>query len=323
MNNTKKLIAVSCATLTAMFFISLAVGRYPISIESILSKDEMTLNVLYNLRLPRSLMAVIAGMGLSMAGYAYQTIFKNPLASPDIIGASSGACVGAAVAIVFFGGYTLVTAVFSFIGALTAVFAAFTLAKLSKNNKLAIFVLAGISISAVSQSALMFIKLTSDPEKQLAAIEYWIMGSLSSITLSKIIWISVICIVGMLILFTLQRQLLMLSLDVDEAKMLGVSVIQLRTFILTIATVIVGAIVSVAGLISFVGLIAPHLARLIIKTNNRYTMILSAILGGILLLLADCGTRVLGSGEMPISVFTSLVGAPMLIALVLNGEKVS
>ncbi|MEF9970305.1 MAG: iron ABC transporter permease [Ruthenibacterium sp.] len=305
------------------FGASLLIGRYPLSLPLLFAGDEQEMRIFFTLRLPRTVMALAAGFGLAVAGGVYQIIFKNALASPDIIGVSSGASVGAAAAILFFGGSVLVTAVCAFCGGIAAVLLALTLAGAANQRHLATFVLSGIAVNALAQAILMALKLTADPERQLASIEFWTMGSLAGITASKLPVVLGVVMAGTAGLFLLYRQIILLSLDADEAKMLGVRVDGLRRLVLVLATLVVGGIVSITGLISFVGLLAPHIARLLTKNNRAQTLLLSGAIGGALLLFADCLARSVAASEIPVSILTSLIGAPFLIYLICKGEKVA
>lgn len=319
---SRRQLAAAFALMALAFVLSLCVGRYPVSLQGMWAGDEMMRRVFFSLRLPRSLMAALAGFGLSIAGGVYQTVFKNPLASPDIIGVSSGASAGAAAAILFAGGGVLATGLFSFVGGLCAVALALALAGAARQRQLATFVLSGIAVNAVAQTALMLLKIFADPTRQLAAIEYWTMGSLAGITAAKLPF--VFCMAGAALagLLLLHRQVLLLALEGEEARMLGLPLVFMRRLVLTLATLIVAAIVSVTGLISFIGLLGPHIARLMAKNNRVSTMLLGGAVGGTLLLVADCLARSLAGSEIPISVFTSLLGAPLLVYLVRKGERV-
>ena len=213
--NKRDMIYLTAAfiLMVAAFGVSLCIGRYSFTIAELLSGDSEILRVFLTLRLPRTIMALLAGFGLSIAGSTYQTVFRNPLAAPDIIGVSSGASVGAAVAILYFGGGSFITAVCAFGGGLAAVFAALLLAGAAKQKQLATFVLSGIAINALAQAMLMCLKLTADPERQLASIEYWTMGSLASITSYKIPIVIIISGLGIVGLLMLHRQVLLLALD--------------------------------------------------------------------------------------------------------------
>ncbi len=312
---------VAAILLVAAFVTSIGVGKYPISLNEIgriilnKSVDEMTKNVFYTLRLSRTIMAMVAGIGLAVAGSVYQTVFKNPLATPDIIGVSSGANLGAAIAISFLAGGTVTIAVSAFIGGIIAVSMALFLTRISKNKGISTFVLAGIVIGSLSQGMIMMIKFFADPERQLAAIEFWSMGSFASITSDKLFSILPFFIVGIIGLILLRWQINILSLSDEEGRSLGVQVGIARVAVMICATLVVASIVSVTGLITFIGLVAPHLARMIIKKNDTGTMILSGLIGAILLLVADTLARSVASSEIPISILTTFIGAPFLAYL--------
>lgn len=314
-------IITAIILMVAVFIISIGVGRYPISVKDILNiilgneVSNMTRNVFYTLRLPRTIMVLLAGIGLSVSGSVYQTIFKNPLATPDLIGVSSGANLGVAIAIVFFSESTLSITGFAFLGGLGAVFIALGLTKVSQNKSISTFILAGIVVSSLTQGFIMFLKYIADPEKELAAIEFWTMGSFASITNNKVISVLPYFFIGLLVLFLLRWQIIVLSLSDEEAKSLGVKVDTIRVIIVIAATLVVASIVSVSGLISFIGLIGPHIARMITKKNDFTTTILSAIVGAIILLVADTFARSIASSEIPISILTTFIGSPFLAYL--------
>ena len=315
--NKTIIIVVAVIALSAVAAISLMVGKYPLTIEGLISGNTMQWKVFLNLRLTRVLVGVIGGFALGVAGYVYQTVFRNPLASPDIIGVASGASAGAAAGILFLSGTAAITAT-SFAGALIAVVFTIALASIDRTSKNSTTVLAGIAVHALAQTVLMSLKLVADPEKELASIEYWIMGSLNGINLNSAIYNMIIAVVCLVVLFLLHRQTVLLATEESEAKMLGVSVGRLRLIVLLVATLVVAAVISLTGLISFIGLLAPHGARLIMKNNRRSVMWLSGLFGGILLCVADICARSVAKTELPISIFTSLVGAPFLIYLIVR-----
>ena len=298
----------------AVFAASLAVGRYPIDWAQLMA-DGMDRRVFLTLRLPRTCMALLAGFALGVAGSVYQAVFQNPLAAPDIIGVSSGASVGAAAAILLFGGGVVLTAFLAFAGGMAAVLVVLSLAGFARRQGVTGIVLAGIAVNALTESLLMLMKLTADPEKQLAAIEFWTMGSFADVTLQKLCGVLPLAVIGLAGLFLLHRQILLLGLSEDEARMLGVPVGMMRRVVLLLATLVTGVVVSVTGLISFIGLLAPHIARLLARSSRFSTTVLSGIVGGALLLCADILTRSIGSSEIPVSIITSLLGAPFLFWL--------
>ena len=315
------LSAIQVLLLIVVLVWSVITGQYPLTLKSLLSGDTMSIMVFKRLRLPRALMGVIGGFGLSISGYIYQLIFKNPLASPDIVGVSSGASAGAALAIVAVSASVPVISISAFIGAVTALIITLLTAYLVPGRNSYTIVLAGIAIHSVAQTILMFLKLAADPEKQLASIEYWIMGSLNGISRDSLAIPFLTTLAGFIIMALLYRQILILSTSEEEAVSLGVHVTSLRFIILMLATLIVSSIICVTGLISFIGLIAPHIARLLTKRNDIFTYITSGFTGAILLTLADILARSVSTSELPVSIFTSLLGAPLLIILLIRANK--
>lgn len=313
-----KIYIIVLLGLMAVFLLSLMAGKYPLELSKVLSGDEEHLRVFLTLRFPRALMGITGGLGLGVAGMIYQTVFHNPLASPDIIGVSSGASAGAAFAILFLVNTPVYVTTFAFAGSLFAILLSLGIASMVRGNGNISIVLSGLAVHSLAQTVLMVLKTAADPEKELASIEYWIMGSLNAITLEKIpaaLCITIVCMVALVLLY---RQVLLLSVDEEEAKLLGLSVQKMRLVILILATLMVAAIVSVTGVITFVGLLAPHIARLLTGDNQLRTLCLSGMLGGILLCLADIFARSVTAGELPVSVFTSLIGAPFLVYLLLK-----
>ena len=304
----------------ALAVAGLFVGKYPLNLEQLLAGEELQWRVFVTLRWSRTLVGVVGGFALGVAGFVYQTVFRNPLASPDIIGVSSGASAGAAAGILFLSGTASVT-LSAFGGAVLAVILALALSGLDRSGKNSTIVLSGIAVHSLAQTVLMCLKLTADPERELASIEYWIMGSLSGISLHTIGGNLTLCVACMVVLFFLHRQVILLSAEEGEARMLGVPVARLRLIILLLATLVVSAVVSLTGLISFVGLLAPHGARMLTRNNRVDTMALSGFLGGILLCGADILARSVAATELPVSIFTSLLGVPFLVFLIVRGRR--
>lgn len=293
---------------------SLFIGKYRITLTGLIAGDSMQWRVFLTLRASRAVIGAIGGFVLGMAGFVYQTVFRNPLASPDIIGVSSGASAGAAFGILFLSGSMAIT-VSAFAGAVCSVILALVLSSITADRDGRSIVLAGIAVHSLAQTALVCLKLIADPEKQLASIEYWIMGSLNGISIYSIKGNIILCLFCSVILFLLYRQIILLSLDDNEGKMLGVNVQQIRLIVLLIATLAVSGVISMTGLISFVSLLAPHGARLLLKNNRLSTMLLSGLIGGCLLTMGDILARSIASTELPVSIFTSLLGVPFLIYL--------
>lgn len=316
----RKICIIGVILLAGLGIFSLFVGKYPLSVDKLLAGDGMQWRVFLTLRFSRMLVGVLGGFALGVTGFVYQTIFRNPLASPDVIGVSSGASAGAAAGILFLSGTAAVT--FSaFTGALLAVVLALALSGLDRSGKNSSIILSGIAVHSLAQTILMCLKMTADPERELASIEYWIMGSLNGISAYSIGINLTLCILCTAALFPLHRQVLMLSTEESEARMLGVSVGRLRLLILLIATLTVASVISMTGLISFVGLLAPHGARMLTKNHRPGTMLFSGICGGVLLCGADILARSAAATELPVSIFTSLLGAPFLIFLIIRERK--
>ena len=325
------LFAVITAAVITAAVVSVCVGKYTITtadIQAILKGEqvqEMTRNVFTTLRLPRTVMALIAGVGLGIAGSVYQIIFKNPLASPDIIGIAGGANLGAAVAIVSVSTSGMIAiAAGAFWGGLIAVVCVMLLVKATRSRSTSTYVLAGIVINAISKAVIMALKYFADPENELAAMEYWEMGTFGNTTLSKLLSILPMFLIGLAGILLLRRQIELMSLSDNECRALGVRLRPVRAAVLALSTLMVGSIISVTGLISFAGLIAPHTARLMLRRNDSTTIIMSGLVGAFVVLTADILARVLYSAELPISILTTVIGVPILIYfLCTRGKDVS
>ena len=319
--------------LVLLVLLSLLAGRFPIDWRLLLpgqrpifdqtsaSQVAMARSVLFNLRLPRTFVALYGGFGLALVGSVLQTIFKNPLASPDIMGVSSGASVGAAAAILFLDSSVLPVTLGAFAGGLLAVALAIFLAQSGSQRQLATFVVSGLAVNALAQALLMLLKRVADPHNTLAAIEFWIMGGLGTITLGKAAGLLLATLPALLLLILLSRQISLLALSDSEAMALGVNLHLVRPLLLGLSTLVVAGTVAVTGLISFIGLIAPHIARLAYRRNDRTVWLFGGLVGAVLLLTADILARSVATSEIPVSILTSLIGVPVLISLVHRGGR--
>jgi len=303
----------------AAFVASLMVGRYSLSpgaIAAILLEgdaDPMSRAVLLNLRLPRTAMALLAGAGLGMAGSVFQLVFRNPLAAPDIVGVTSGANLGAAAAVVVLGTGAALLASAAFLGGMLVLLLVVAVARLSRNPSTVTYILSGIIMKAVSDAFIMTLKYFADPESQLAAIEYWAMGSLGGITASKLAAVAPFFFVGFVGLILMRRQILLLGLEEDESRALGVRVKVVRNVVLGLSALTVASVISQTGLIAFTGLIAPHAARLALKRVSFAWCVLSSMAGALILLVSDCLARSVAAAEIPVSIPTTLIGVPVLL----------
>ena len=320
------------AILLLVIVFALCSGKYHItpkeSIDVILSEifgkqgsySEMTGNVVMGLRVPRILASVLCGMMLSMSGVTYQGIFKNPLISPDFLGVSSGACVGAAIAILM-GFSGLVLSGFAFAGGILAVSLTVLIPAIMKSDSNIMLVLSGVIVGGAMSSMLGFLKYVADPETQLAAITYWTMGSFSYITLKDISSVILTMVIPTIILIAISWWLDVLSMGESEAKTLGANIVLIRNLAIACATLMTASSVCISGTIGWIGLVIPHFARMIVGPNNTRLIPAAGLMGGIFLLLVDTITRTISLAEMPVSILTGLIGAPFYAILLYRQRK--
>ena len=335
MTKTKKSWPVQLLLLCVLLVcvvLAACVGKYPVSpgeslqimLSAILRKtadaNEMTVNVVLGLRVPRILASVIVGGALSMSGAAYQGIFKNPLVSPDFLGVSSGACIGAAVAILLSLSATYIS-VFAFVFGIVAVLITVAIPALMGNRSNVMLVLSGIIVGTAMSSILGFIKYIADPNTQLASITYWTMGSFSYITLKDLFAVLPIIAVPGVILILMAWWIDVLSMGEDEARTLGARVGLIRGITIICATLLTAASVCIAGTISWVGLIVPHFGRMVVGPSNRKLLPMCALMGGLFMLAVDTLTRTIGTTEMPVSILTGVLGAPVFCWLLFKQRR--
>lgn len=321
---------------TTVFFIilifaivfALCMGKYSVtpkeSLKVLIGKTEgvsqMVINVVMGLRLPRVLSSVLVGAALSVSGVVYQGIFRNPLISPDYLGVTGGASIGAAIAILL-SFSTIYISIFAFIGGITAMILAMLIPILLRNNANIMLVLSGVIVGAAMSSILGFIKYVADPDGQLASIIYWTMGSFSYVTITEFLYTLPIILLPMVVLLLMSYRIDVLSMGEDEAKALGVNVVTVRTIALASATLITAASVCISGTIGWVGLIIPHLGRLLIGPSSRRLMPLAAVTGGLFMLIVDTATRTISVTDMPVSILTGALGIPFYCWLLYKQRK--
>ena len=318
--------------LAAVF--TVCVGKYDIKPKEVLEilwcrtwglesrYPQMTVNVVMGLRIPRILASILVGASLALSGATYQGIFCNPLISPDFLGVSSGACVGAALAILLSlqAGFIQL---FAFLGGIIAVGLALTLPVLFKNNSNIMLVLAGIIVGSAMSSIMGFIKYVADPDTQLAAITYWTMGSFSYISLEDLLPTLPFIIIPAVVLQLMSWRIDVLSMGEQEAQALGINVRLVRGIVILCSTLLTASSVCIAGTISWVGLVIPHLGRMMVGPNNTKLLPVTALLGGLFMLIVDTLTRTIGAAEMPISILTGIVGAPFYAWLLWRQRRVT
>ena len=326
-------ICILAAALLALFLLSFWLGRYDVPpsdvIRILLSRifpmdaswtEQMEAAVL-NIRLPRILLACMVGCSLATAGTAYQSVFRNPMAAPDILGASSGACFGAALAILLGFSRSGITAL-AFISSLLSVALVYTIARRTKGNRVTSLLLAGVMIGSLFSACTSYVKLVADPSNQLPAITYWLMGSLSGTRMQDVTFALLPMAAGLIPLLLLRWRVNLLTLDEEEARSMGVNTTALRLVVILCATVLTAASVSVSGMIGWVGLVIPHLSRKLVGNDCRRLLPAAMLLGAIFLLLVDNVSRNLLAVEIPIGILTAFIGAPFFIYLMTRKEHV-
>lgn len=322
--------AVLGAVFLAVLLGSLLLGRYALSPGQLLhmlwtkvtgdaadwplSDDK----VVFAVRLPRVAAAALVGAALAVSGAAYQGMFRNPMVSPDILGASTGAGFGAAVAILLGAGYFGISAA-AFCCGLLAVAAAWLVSRLSKANQAVALILAGMMISSLFSAGTSFVKLVADTQQQLPAITYWLMGSLSSIKDKDVVFLAIPVALGMIPLFFLRWRMNLLTVGEEEAQSMGVNTRRLRGAVIVCATLLTSASVAVSGMIGWVGLVIPHFCRMLFGYDYRRLIPAGALFGAAFLLAVDDIARLVTTGELPLGILTAFVGAPLFLYLIATG----
>ncbi len=275
----------------------------------------------WNVRLPRVIMSVLVGACLSAAGAAYQGVFQNPMAAPDVLGASAGAGFGAALAI-YVGLSSMYITLAAFGMSLLTVALVFWVSRHAKGERVLGLVLAGIMVSSLFQAGTSFIKLAADPTNKLPEITYWLMGSLSGAKWSELGFVIWPMLLGLVPLFLLRWRLNVLAMGDDEARAMGVDAGRLRIWLIIAATLVTAASVSVSGMIGWVGLVIPHMVRRICGSDYRWLMPCSMLGGGTFLLIVDNVSRNVTTSGIPIGILTAFIGAPFFLWLITGrGEK--
>lgn len=313
-----------------VFFGSFMLGRYPVSPPELMkiilsgiidipqSWPDAAENVIFQIRLPRVLAAAIIGAALSLAGVSYQGMFQNPMVSPDILGASSGAGFGAALAILLGAGYMGIS-VAAFLFGLAAVMLAYGISRVSRINATMAMILAGMMIGSLFTSCTSFVKLVADTEQTLPAITYWLMGSLVSIKPQDVAFAIVPIIAGSVPLFLLKWRMNLLTVGEEEAQAMGINTRALRLVVIVCATLLTASSVAISGMIGWVGLVIPHFCRMIFGYDYRKIIPASALFGATFLMVVDNIARLATTAEIPLGILTSFVGAPIFVYLILKG----
>ena len=313
-----------------VFFGSFILGRYPIMpgelIKILLSRvvdvqqtwPDAAEMVVFSIRLPRVIAAGLVGASLAVAGVVYQGIFQNPMVSPGVLGASSGAGCGAALAILLGMSY-LSTSLMAFVFGIGAVMLAYLISMKSRINPTLAMILAGMMISTLASSGTSFIKLVADTEETLPAITYWLMGSLVSIEPADIGFAIGPIILGMVPLFLMRWRINLLTVGEEEALSMGIDTTKLRLIAIVCATLLTAISVSISGVIGWVGLVIPHFCRMIFGYDYRRLIPTNALFGATFLIVVDNVARLATTTEIPIGILTSFIGAPIFVYLIVTG----
>lgn len=316
----QQLLLLSILLLAGMFF-SLSRGRYsnnPMDVAQVLLRglgltkevDPAMESIVLYVRLPRILASVLVGAMLSLSGAVYQGVFKNPLVSPDLLGVSSGASVGAAAAILL-GGTLLHRQVMAFAGGLLAVFVATSIPKLFRNRSNMMLVLSGIIVSGFLSAVLSIMKFVAEEQTELSSIVFWQMGSVATVLGRELIAIVPVFFSGSLLLLLLSWRINILSFGEVEARTLGVNTKRIRGIVVACASLLTASAVSISGTVGWIGLVIPHLGRLTVGTDNTRLMPNTMVMGGLFMLVIDTLARTMSTVEVPLSILTGFVGAPL------------
>jgi len=326
-------LAIATAVLIAGLLLAFTVGRYPVSLGELgnvllakLSGHRADVppaveSVILQVRGPRVLAAALVGAALAVAGTAFQGLFRNPLVSPDILGASSGAALGAVLGIYFSLGVMAIQA-FAFAGGLAAVAAVYLIGSMVRSrDPILVLVLTGVVVGALLGAGVGLVKYLADPYNQLPAMTFWLLGSLSAAGASDLLPLFGPVALGAAVLIALRWRMNAMSLPEEETRALGLATGPLRIAIVAAATLVTSASVATAGIIGWVGLVVPHLARSLVGPDFARLVPASAILGGGYLLLIDTMARTLAQIEIPLGILTAVIGAPFFIWLLASMQR--
>lgn len=317
--------------LLALILLSLTLGRFPIGISELLDwlwkattdwqsvKESQLTYVICNIRFPRVFTAMLTGAALAAAGAAYQGIFCNPMVSPDILGASTGAGFGAALGILLSLPLVGIQVTAFLFGLIAVGLSVFITASVGRNyNVVLVLVLAGMVVSSMFGSFVACAKYLADPYRQLPEITFWLMGSLASVDTKSLLFVFPSISIGIILLYNLRWRINIMTFGEEEARSMGVNTKLVRLAVIAAATLVTSAVISICGQIAWVGLIIPHLSRMIIGPDYNKLLPLSVFIGGSYLMLVDNIARIAMQTEIPLGILTSLIGAPFFIFLLLK-----
>ena len=315
-------ILILSLILFAVFIIALFIGRYPVKglmDPRILLTDTLAWKLVFNLRLPRLLTSLLLGVSLAGSGMVFQMIFSNPLVEPGFLGVSQGAAFGAAFAIIFLGSSAwIIQGSAAFFAVAGLGFSYYIARRVRFGGWVLRLILSGIAVSALFSAGVGIMKYAADPMSQLPEITFWLLGGLWSITWRELLTILPVTLIAMIIVFLMRWRLNVLSLDDETAFSLGISPGTARLIFLISATAATAAVISVSGIVNWVGLIVPHISRRLFRADTRQSLPAAMLLGGIFTIFCDTLARTIFAGEIPLGIFTSMIGAGAFIILLLN-----
>ncbi|KAF1367332.1 iron complex transport system permease protein [Yokenella regensburgei] len=310
-------MSVTLALISGAYHLDLAQVIALIAQPDTLSPEDRI--VFWQIRLPRILAALLLGAALAGAGTTYQGMFRNPLVSPDILGVSAGAGLGACTAILL-GLPMVLIQLYAFCGGLLVVAGVWLITRrVRRHDPVLTLVLVGIALGTLCGAGISLIKILADPYTQLPSITFWLIGGLSSVTLRDLSVAAPVILTGMVPLLLLRWRMNLLTLSDDEARSLGINVARLRLGLIVCATLITASTVAIAGIIGWIGLVVPHIGRLLTGNNHQQLLPVAMGIGAILLLVTDTLARAASSTEIPLGILTAFVGAPFFLLLLLRG----
>lgn len=313
--------AIEPATVIAILFTAVN-DALPVSLVEIPQTWPDVMNtVILRIRLPRICAAMLVGAGLAISGASFQGLFRNPLVSPSILGVAAGAGFGAALGILL-SNSTVVVQILAFIFGIISVGATYMLSRVYKNTTTTlVLVLSGIIVGAFFTALISLAKYVADPDEELPAIVFWLMGSLADVNTNDLCWVAVTIIAGSIVLLLIRWRINILAMGEDEAKSLGVNTRLMTGVIIIASTFITAAAVCIAGLVGWVGLVVPHIARMIVGPDYKKILPVSVMIGAAYLLVVDDIARTLTTAEIPLGILTAIIGAPVF-AYLLRFRKV-
>lgn len=320
-------IVIICILITVLLvFISLFTGRYPLSIAKVFSILKSGINnntngilslehtLIWQIRMPRIILSLLVGSALAVSGGALQGVFRNPLVDSGMLGVSSGAGFGACIAIILFDSIWTIY-IFAFVFGIIAVALSYSLGRIYKSAPTIMLVLGGVIVSSIFSALISFVKYMADPYQELSEITFWLMGSLAKANYRDLSLASIPILIGVIGIIAIRWRLNILSLGDSEAKSLGINTTLYRTIIIICTTLATAGSVCISGTIGWIGLVIPHMARLIIGNDNKKLIPICVFMGGSYLLLVDNIARTITGSELPIGIITAIIGGPIYILI--------